>query len=142
MESFFAASFSFAFLLFSSCGVGGLYGPSYYDETYLGDGLKRVTFKGGDHPMNGDLCFLRCAEVTRQAGFSYFEVVDSESGSTLRHTGAAYPFHRHYYLDEPFVDDILFVTKTIRMLKEKPKDDFAYDAMEVEGSMRRKYEIK
>jgi hypothetical protein len=45
-------------------------------------------------------------------------------------------------LDEPFVDDIPFVTKTIRMLKEKPGDDFAYDAVEVERSMRRKYEIK
>jgi len=122
--------------------MGSLYGPSYYDETSLGDGLKRVTFKGGDHPATGDLCLLRCAEVTRQAGFTYFEVVDSESGSTLRHTGGAYPFHRHYHLDEPFVDDIPFVTKTIRMLKEKPEADFAYDAVEVERSMRRKYEIK
>jgi hypothetical protein len=138
----FAATLSFAILLFSGCGMGSLYGPSYYDETSLGDGLKRVTFKGGDHPSTGDLCLLRCAEVTRQAGFTYFEVVDSESGSTLRHTGGAYPFHRHYHLDEPFVDDIPFVTKTIRMLKEKPEENFAYDAVEVERSMRRKYEIK
>jgi len=28
------------------------------------------------------------------------------------------------------------------MLKEKPEADFAYDAVEVERSMRRKYEIK
>jgi len=138
----FAATLSFAILLFSGCGMGSLYGPSYYDETSLGDGLKRVTFKGGDHPATGDLCLLRCAEVTRQAGFTYFEVVDSESGSTLRHRETAYPFHRHYHLDEPFLNDIPFVTKTIRMLKEKPEADFAYDAVEVERSMRRKYEIK
>ena len=122
--------------------MGTLYGPAYYDETNLGDGLKRVTFKGGDHPATGDLCLLRCAEVTRGAGYAFFEVVDSESGSSLRHIGAAYPFHRHYHLDEPFVDDIPFVTKTIRMLNEKPEDDFAYNAVEVERSMRRKYEIK
>ncbi len=122
--------------------MGTLYGPAYYDETNLGDGLKRVTFKGGDHPATGDLCLLRCAEVTRGAGYAFFEVVDSESGSSLRHTGVAYPFHRHYHLDEPFVDDIPFVTKTIRMLNEKPEDDFAYNAVEVERSMRRKYEIK
>ena len=41
-----------------------------------------------------------------------------------------------------FVDDIPFVTKTIRMLQSEPKDDFAYNAIEVERSMRRKYEIK
>ena len=122
--------------------MGTLYSPAYYDETNLGDGLKRVTFKGGDHPATGDLCLLRCAEVTRGAGYAFFEVVDSESGSSLRHTGVAYPFHRHYHLDEPFVDDIPFVTKTIRMLNEKPEDDFAYIAVEVERSMRRKYEIK
>ena len=69
-------------------------------------------------------------------------MVDSESGSSLRHSGVAYPFHRHYHLDEPFVDDIPFVTKTIRMLNEKPEDDFAYNTVEVERSMRRKYEIK
>ena len=122
--------------------MGALYGPAYYDETILGDGLKRVTFKGGDHPATGDLCLLRCAEVTRDAGYAFFEVVDSESGSSLRHSGVAYPFHRHYHLDEPFVDDIPFVTKTIRMLNEKPEYDFAYNAVEVERSMRRKYEIK
>ena len=129
-------------LVLSGCGVGGLYGPAYYDETNLGDGLKRVTFKGGDHPATGDLCLLRCAEVTQQSGYAFFEVVDSGSGSTLRHTGGAYPFHRHYHLDEPFVDDIPFVTKTIRMLKQKPEDDFAYNALAVERSMRSKYEIK
>ena len=122
--------------------MGTLYGPAYYDETNLGDGLKRVTFKGGDHPATGDLCLLRCAEVTRGAGYTFFEVVDSESGSSLRHTGVAYPFHRHYHLDEPFVDDIPFVTKTIRMLNNKPEDHFAYNEVEVERSMRRNYEIK
>ncbi len=129
-------------LLFSGCGIGSLYGPAYYDETNLGNELKRVTFKGGDHPAAGDLCLLRCAEVTREAGYEYFEVVDSEAGSIFRDTGMVYPFHRHYLLDEPFVDDIPFVTKTIRMFKTEPKDDFAYNAIEIERSMRMKYEIK
>ena len=129
-------------LLFSGCGIGSLYGPAYYDETNLGNELKRVTFKGGDHPAAGDLCLLRCAEVTREAGYEYFEVVDSEAGSIFRDTGMVYPFHRHYLLDEHFVDDIPFVTKTIRMFKTEPKDDFAYNAIEIERSMRMKYEIK
>ena len=129
-------------VLLSGCGMGSLYGPAYYDETSLGDVLKRVTFKGGDHPATGDLCLLRCAEVTREAGYAFFEVVDSEAGSSLRDTGMTYPFHRHYHLEEPFVDDIPFVTKTIRMLQSEPKDDFVYNAIEVERSMRRKYEIK
>jgi hypothetical protein len=136
------STLSLAFILLSGCGMGSLYGPSYYDETSLGVDLKRITFKGGHHPATGDLCLLRCAEVTREEGFTFFEVVDSESGSSLRHTGVAYPFHRHYHLDEPFIDDIAFVTKTIRMNKKKPDNGFAYEAIEVERSMRRKYEIK
>ena len=130
------------FLLFSGCGIGSLYGPAYYDETSLGNKLRRVTFKGGDHPKTGDLCLLRCAEVTKEAGYKYFEVVDSEAGSIFRDSGVFYPFHRHYHLDKPFVDDIPFVTKTIRMFKNEPKDDFAYNAIEIERSMRMKYEIK
>ena len=63
----FVSTLCFAFLLLSGCGMGSLYEAIYYDETSLGDGLKRVTFKGGDHPATGDLCLLRCAEVTRQA---------------------------------------------------------------------------
>ena len=35
-----------------------------------------------------------------------------------------------------------FVAKTIRMVKEKPKESFAYDAREIQSSLRRKYEIK
>ena len=129
-------------LFITGCGVGGLYGPAFYDETILGEGLLRVTFNGGNHPATGDLCLLRCAEVTRTNGFSYFEVVDSESGSSLRNNSVAYPFHSYYHLDEPFMKDIPFVTKTIRMLEQKPKDSFAYNAIEVERSMKIKYKIK
>ena len=38
--------------------------------------------------------------------------------------------------------DIPFVTKTIRMLEKEPKESFAYNAIEVERSMKIKYKIK
>ena len=124
------------------CGVGYIYGPSYYSETEVGEDVKRVTFRGGDHPMTGDLCLLRCAEVTLESGNVYFQVVDSESGSSIDHIPSAYPFHRHYYLDDPFFRDTSFVTKTIRLLKTEADDGFSYDASEVRSAMRRKYEIE
>ena len=129
-------------LLLSGCGVGSLYGPAYYDETNLGENLRRVTFKGGDHPATGELCLLRCAEVTLNTGFSFFEVVDSETGSSLRNAPSAYPFHRHYFHDDPFMEDIPFSAKTIRLLKAKPADSFAYDAIEIRSSLKRKYQIE
>ena len=132
----------FPLFLLSGCGVGSLYGPAYYDETSLGEGLRRVTFKGGDHPAAGELCLLRCAEVTLNAGFSFFEVVDSETGSSLRSVPSAYPFHRHYFHDDPFMDDIPFSAKTIRLLKTNPVDSFAYDAIEIRSSLKRKYQIE
>ena len=141
MKFFLPISF-LLLLLLSSCGTGALYGPAFYNETKLGDGLQRVTFKGGIHPATGDLCLLRCAEVTRSNGFSYFEVVDSESGSSLRINRTTYPFHRYYYMEEPFMKEIAFVTKTIRMLEEKPVDSFAYSATEVERSFKKKYKIQ
>ncbi len=136
----------FVFLLplffLSACGVGSLYGPAYYDETSLGEGLRRVTFKGGDHPATGELCLLRCSEVTLEEGFSFFEVVDSETGSSIRNVTSTYPFHRHYFHDDPFMEDIPFSAKTIRLLKTKPEDLFVYDAAEIRSSLKRKYEIE
>jgi hypothetical protein len=129
-------------LLFASCGAGSIYGPGYYSETKVGSDVRRVTFRGGDHPMTGDLCLLRCAEVTLESGNAYFQVVDSESGSSIDQVPSAYPFHRHYHMDDPFLRDIAFVTKTIRLLATEAETGFSYDAKEVRNSMRQKYEIK
>jgi len=124
------------------CGVGHIYGPGYYSETKVGEDVRRVTFRGGDHPMTGDLCLLRCAEVTLESGNLYFQVVDSESGSSIDQIPSAYPFHRHYHMDDPFLRDTSFVTKTIRLLKVEAEDGFSYDASDVRTAMRGKYEIE
>ena len=130
------------YILFTGCSAGTIYGPGYYSETKVGSDVRRVTFRGGDHPMTGDLCLLRCAEVTLETGNSYFQVVDSESGSSIDQVPSAYPFHRHYHMDDPFLRDIAFVTKTIRLLATEAETGFSYDAKEVRNSMRQKYEIK
>ena len=128
--------------LLVGCGVTSLYDSANYSETRLGVNLLRVTFRGGEPPLAGELCLLRCAELCREAGYSHFEVVDSETGNSLDGFASPYPFHRHYHLDEPFVQDRPYVTKTIRLRKDHPEVGFAYDAREIEGSLRRKYEIK
>ena len=92
--------------------------------------------------MTGDLCLLRCAEVTLESGNAFFQVVDSESGSSIDQIPSAYPFHRHYHMEDSYFRDIAFVTKTIRLLKAEAESGFSYDAKEVKSSMRQKYEIK
>ncbi len=128
-------------LILGGCSVGSIYGPGYYSETKVGEDVRRVTFRGGDHPMAGDLCLLRCAEVTLESGHAYFQVVDSESGSSIDQIPSAYPFHKHYHMADSFFQDTAFVTKTIRMLKHEAADGFSYDAEEVNRSIRAKYEI-
>jgi hypothetical protein len=141
MNSVLLLSIAFSLLFVSGCGVGSLYGPSHYGESKLGENLLRVTFRGGRHPVTGELCLLRCAELCREAEFTHFEVVDSETGSSLRNTPSAYPFHRHYHLDEPFIEDIPFATKTIRLRNGEPEGGFAYEAREIEDLIKQKYEI-
>ena len=126
---------------FAGCSVGSIYGPGYYSETKVGEDVRRVTFRGGDHPMTGDLCLLRCAEVTMESGHAYFQVVDSESGSSIDQIPSAYPFHKHYHMEGSFFQDTAYVTKTIRMLKHEAEDGFSYEAEEVNRSIRAKYEI-
>ena len=127
--------------IFGGCGIGSIYSPAFYSETKVGNDVRRVTFRGGDHPMTGDLCLLRCAELTLESGNSYFEVVDSESGSSIDQVSSTYPFHRYYHLNDPFLHDIAFVTKTIRLLKVQTEDGFSYDARQVSLSIKEKYEI-
>ena len=55
------------FSLLVSCGARSLYNSSHYGDTRLGDDLFRVTFRGGEHPMSGELCLLRCAELCRES---------------------------------------------------------------------------
>lgn len=124
-----------------SCGAGSLYNSSHYGDTKLGDNLFRVTFRGGEHPLSGELCLLRCAELCRESGYTHFEIVDSETGSSLRNVPSVYPFHRHYYQEDPFLSDIPFVTKTIRLRNSPSEGSFAYEASEIETSLKRKYEI-
>ena len=128
-------------LILGGCSVGSIYGPCYYSETKVGEDVRRVTFRGGDHPITGDLCLLRCAEVTMESGHAYFQVVDSESGSSIDQIPSAYPFHKHYHMEDSFFQDTAFVTKTIRMLKHEAEDGFSYDAQGVNQSIRAKYEI-
>ena len=45
-------------------------------------------------------------------------------------------------MDDPFLHDIAFVTKTIRLLKEEPESGFSYNAEEVSISIRQKYQIE
>lgn len=123
------------------CGAGSIYNPSYYSETSLKEDLYRVTFQGGRAPMTGDLCLLRCAEVTLSQGKEFFQVVDSESGNSFRSFPSSYPFDRHQIHEGPFVDDLAFVTKTIRMTSKEPISGFAYEAKAIEISLRRKYDL-
>lgn len=138
-NSFYFVSLLLFFL--SACGVGSIYNPSYYSETALGEDLFRVTFQGGSAPVTGDLCLLRCAEVTLESKKNFFQVVDSESGNSIRSFPSHYPFHRHQIHEGAFVDDLQFVTKTIRMSEEKPKVGFAYNASIIKSSLVRKYKI-
>ena len=129
------------FSLLVSCGARSLYNSSHYGDTRLGDDLFRVTFRGGEHPMSGELCLLRCAELCRESGYTHFEIVDSETGSSLRNSPSVYPFHRHYFQDDPFFSDIPFVAKTIRLRNSPSEVGFSYEAREIEASLKRKYEI-
>jgi len=144
VRNLFAVPRLFAVLFFSvlyGCGAGSIYNASYYSETEIGDNIFRVTFQGGRAPMTGDLCLLRCAEVTLSAGKKYFEVVDSESGNSFNSFPSSYPFHRGQINDDPFVNDIAFVTKTIRVMDEKLATGFGYEANLVKSSISKKYEI-
>ena len=130
----------FIFLLVG-CGTGIIYGPASFDETQLDSDIHRVTFRGNQHPATGELCLLRCAEVCLNEGYSHFEVIDSETGSSIENIHPRFPFDRHYSLMDTFIEDLPFVAKTIRLFKSKPTAGFAYEARSIKTSLTSKYGI-
>ncbi len=91
--------------------------------------------------MAGDLCLLRCAELTLLSGNEYFQVVDSESGNSIRSSPSSYPFHRHQIHGDPMFKDFPFVTKTIRVMEKEPLSGFAYEARVLSSTLKKKYKI-
>jgi hypothetical protein len=67
--------------------------------------------------------------------------VDSESGNSFNSFPSSYPFHHGQINDDPFVNDIAFVTKTIRVMDKKPTAGFSYEANLIKISISKKYEI-
>jgi hypothetical protein len=67
-----------------------------YEETRLQEDMYRVSFRGNRYTAEQDvidLLYLRCAELTLDAGYSHFEVVADYGSLQFRAT----PYHR----DEP-----------------------------------------
>ena len=111
-----------------------IYNSSYY-ETALENDFIRVTFKGGKPPM-GTLSAEMC-QSTMEKDMKYFEVVDSEWEIPFIRSFCL-SFHNHQIHDDPFLNDIPHVIKTIRLFKTNRKMTCVRSLW---SSIRRKYEI-
>ena len=86
MKNFITALILLLFI--SSCATSyqsrGLLGG--FTEQRFSSDVYRVTFQGNGFTKEKksiDFCLLRCAELAKEKGFSYFELVDNESKKSL-----------------------------------------------------------
>lgn len=108
-----------------------------------------------------DLTLLRSAEVTLQNGFGFFSVLDVTNTSSAKHYTRVYrtysapvpgaqDFGRYDYIPAPYTVQVeqpqiyyqpgtLFL---IRCFRNSPAKEFAYDAVTLEESLKRKYKIR
>ncbi|MCW8196747.1 hypothetical protein F6455_18295 [Proteobacteria bacterium 005FR1] len=148
-----------AMILLSACATQPLYSPAEdpestgYWETRLSDNRYRVSFIGyantpGEEVKN--LALLRAAELTLDAGYDWFEIVERETREGIRRgeprvsigvgTGCA-PFgcriiNSRWYtgvnVDSLYYGDRYRTSMEIRMGSGKPEDpNRVYDAAEV-----------
>lgn len=152
-------SILFSAALLGACATQPLYSPAEdaeapgYRETRIADNRYRVSFTGraetpGEEVKN--LALLRAAELTLDAGYDWFEVVDRETREGVRRseprvsigvgTGCA-PFgcriiNSRWYtgvnVDSAIYGDRYRTSMEIRMGKGKPENPSrVYDAAEV-----------
>lgn len=154
----------FSAVMLGACATQPLYSPAEdaespgYRETRIADNRYRVSFIGradtpGEEVKN--LALLRAAELTLEAGYDWFEVVERETREGVRRaeprvsigvgTGCA-PFgcrivNSRWYtgvnVDSAIYGDRYRTTMEIRMGQGKPEDPGrVYDAAEVAGYLQ------
>jgi len=104
-----------------------------YSETKLGDDTYSVRFQGNGYcsaDKAGDFCLLRCADLTRENGYKYFKVVQSEERALAESqygTTTSEKSRNH---------------NTIKLYKDKPEGDNVYEAKVIIKSIKEKYHVK
>ncbi|MBW7895673.1 MAG: hypothetical protein H3C27_11210 [Opitutaceae bacterium] len=133
-----------------------------YSETKLAPDVVRVVFHGNGYTRQEraqDLALLRAAELTLEAGCSYFVVISKNSDTkaqsfttagTSHTTGSAYVVgNKAYYSGQtthyPGQTVTFYKPKTgilVQFLKEKPSEGFVFDAAFLVEELKKKYGIK
>lgn len=120
----------FVCFIISSCATSyshkGLTGG--YSETRLGEDTYSVRFQGNGYTSAdkaGDFCLLRCAEITKENGYTYFKLIRGEERVTKDFDSEKQRNHN-----------------TIKLYKEKPTGEEIYEAEYVIKSIKDKYQIK
>ena len=151
-------------MLLSGCATSyqstGLSGG--YSETKLAPDVVRVIFRGNGYTKierAQDFALLRASELSIQAGFPYFVVLNEQNDSkaqsintpgTAYTTGSAYAVgNQAYYQGQttyvPGQTITIYRPETgilVQFLKEKPQGTFAFDAAFLVNSLKEKYSVK
>jgi hypothetical protein len=134
-----------------------------FSETQLGENIFRVAFRGNGFTSReraSDLNLLRSAEISRQYGFNYFIIVESDqytkkstytSPSTSHTTGSATAVGNYAYgsaTTTTYGGQTYRISKprsvnTIVCFKDKPENSgLVFEASFIISSLKRKYKIK
>lgn len=128
-----------------------------YTETQLADNIYKVSFRGNGYTSRSkaeDFTLLRCAELTLQQGYRFFIVIDGRNSSssstittpTTTYSSATITGNSIYGSSNTYGGKTYMVSKpsstnTIALLKEKPRNQFAYNAQMIFNNLKNKYDI-
>lgn len=124
-----------------------------FEETRLDVDLYQIRFEGNGWTSEqrvSDFAFLRAAELTLEAGYSYFIVLESrdwidvETGSGKADT-YCYEYFGQQKCNTRYDDgqtEFPKSTRTIKMFESKPTKDRAYSAWYLYESLTEKYGIE
>ena len=143
-------------LLLASCSTSykesGLFNDGF-EETRLDVDLYQIRFEGNGWTSEqrvSDFAFLRAAELTLEAGYSYFVVLESRdwvdvtTGDGTAKTRCYESFGQQHCRTKYDDDQIEFPksTRTIRLFNSKPSTGRAYSAKFLYQSLTEKYGIE
>jgi len=154
-------------LFFSGCAGTGYHAVGFtggYTDVKIQDGIFRVSFRGNSFISKDkvqNLALLRSAEVALENGYSYFVVLEGESGTnqvlyTTPMTSRTYGTVNTYGSSGTYQGNTTYSggqtysfnkPQTILMIKgfkEKPEvsSSIIYDAEQIKTNLKKQYKIK
>lgn len=149
MNNFYYKFLGFLLISFILSGCATSYQPNGftggYSETKLADDMYNITFQGNGYASKErvyDFALLRASDITLENSYKFFSILSQEKETSTDYVNIQnYNTYTKTSYGSTVAIDKPSANITIHLLKDKLLDKISYEAIFVQSSIKKKYNI-